>query len=95
MYTRPDCIARTRALPQAPRTTSPDFRSFWESNECRTAGIAAGIHTGSLDYTKRYLEQGFNLVTLGTDSAFMARLAAKELADAKETKEARREQTGY
>jgi 4-hydroxy-2-oxoheptanedioate aldolase len=62
---------------------------------CRNAGIAAGIHTGSLEYTQRYLEQGFNLITLGTDSAFMARLAAKELAEAKKTRESTREQTGY
>lgn len=62
---------------------------------CRRAGIAAGIHTNSLDYTKRYLEQGFNIVTLGADGGFMSRMAAKELAEAKQTKEAAREQSGY
>ncbi len=62
---------------------------------CRNAGIAAGIHTGSLEYTQRYLEQGFNLVTLGGDSAFMARLAGQELAQAKKTQESQREQSGY
>lgn len=62
---------------------------------CRRAGIGAGIHTGSLDYTQRYLEQGFNMVTLGTDGAFMARLAAQELAAAKKTKQEAREQSGY
>jgi 4-hydroxy-2-oxoheptanedioate aldolase len=62
---------------------------------CRSAGIGAGIHTGSLAYTKRYLEQGFNMITLGTDSAFMARLASKELAEAKQTREVTREQSGY
>ncbi|MFT5562105.1 MAG: 4-hydroxy-2-oxoheptanedioate aldolase [Candidatus Azotimanducaceae bacterium] len=50
---------------------------------CKKAGIAAGIHTGSLDYSKRYLEMGFNLVTLGTDSAFMGRLARQELRAAR------------
>ena len=62
---------------------------------CRSAGIAAGIHTNGLDYTKRYLEQGFNIVTLGADSGFMSRMAAKELAAAKQTKETAREQSGY
>lgn len=62
---------------------------------CRRAGIAAGIHTGSLEYTQRYLEQGFNLITLGTDTAFMARMAVKELSAAKKTRETSREQTGY
>ncbi len=49
----------------------------------KKAGIGAGIHTGSLDYTKRYLEMGFNMVTLGTDSAFMGRLARQELKQAR------------
>ena len=62
---------------------------------CRRAGIAAGIHTGSLDYTKRYLKQGFNLITLGTDGAFMARLAAQELSEAKQARQETKEQTGY
>ena len=46
-------------------------------------GIAAGIHTGSLEYTKRYLAQGFHMVTLGADSGFMARLARMELKEAR------------
>ncbi|MEC9251452.1 MAG: aldolase/citrate lyase family protein [Pseudomonadota bacterium] len=62
---------------------------------CKKHGIAIGIHTGSLAYTQRYLEQGFNFVTLGTDSAFMGRMAVSELAQAKKTKEAEREKTGY
>ena len=51
---------------------------------CRQHGTAAGIHTGSLSQTQFHLAQGFNFVTLGTDSAFMARTAALELAQAKE-----------
>ncbi len=62
---------------------------------CRAHGIAAGIHTGSLARTQQYLEQGFNLVTLGTDSAFLARMAATELAAARQTAEQHRENTGY
>jgi len=50
---------------------------------CQKHGVAAGIHTGSLAYTKRYLEQGFQMVTLGQDSAFMARLARQELKEAR------------
>lgn len=46
---------------------------------CRKNGIAAGIHTGSLEYTKRYLDQGFHMVTLGSDNGFMGRLARSEL----------------
>lgn len=62
---------------------------------CRKHGIAAGIHTGSVARTQQYLEQGFNLVTVGTDSGFLARAAASDLAAAKKTAEAQRENTGY
>lgn len=62
---------------------------------CRKNNIAAGIHTGSLQQTQFHLEQGFNFVTLGTDSAFMARTASTELAQAKETAAVERENTGY
>jgi len=40
-------------------------------------------------------EQGFNLVTLGTDGGLLARAAATDLAAARRTAEAAREQTGY
>lgn len=62
---------------------------------CKKHGVAAGIHTSSLKYTQRYLEAGFNFITLGTDSAFMMRMAAKELAAAKGTQAEQREKTGY
>lgn len=50
----------------------------------RRHGIAIGIHTGSLEYTQRYLAQGFHMVTLGSDSGFMVRLARQELKQARE-----------
>ena len=61
----------------------------------RKHGIGVGIHTGSLAYTQKYLKHGFDFVTLGTDSAFLARLASKALAEARETAEEERESTGY
>lgn len=51
----------------------------------RKHGIAAGIHTGSLAYTQKYLAHGFNFVTLGADSAFLARLASQELSKVRKT----------
>ena len=53
--------------------------------ECsRKHNIAAGIQTGSVAYTKRYLDQGFHMVTLGGDSGFMARMARQELKAARQ-----------
>lgn len=62
---------------------------------CRANKIAAGIHTNSLARTQQYLKQGFNLVTLGSDGSFMTRMAASELAEARQTAEQERENTGY
>ncbi|MCB1646150.1 MAG: 2,4-dihydroxyhept-2-ene-1,7-dioic acid aldolase [Pseudomonadales bacterium] len=53
------------------------------AESCRKHGVAVGIHTGSLAFTRRYLEQGFHMVTLGSDSGFMARLARQELNEAR------------
>ena len=47
-------------------------------------GIAAGIQTGSVEFTRRYLEQGFHMVTLGSDRGWMERLARQELKLARE-----------
>ncbi len=57
--------------------------------------IAAGIHTSSLEYAQKYLALGFNFVTLGSESGHMAKNAARELAAARGTAEAKRESTGY
>ena len=62
---------------------------------CRDAGIGIGIHTSSLEYTQKYLELGFNFVTLGSDAGFMARAAVKDLAQARGTVAEQRESTGY
>ena len=49
----------------------------------RRHGIHVGMHTGSLEYTKRYLEQGFDMVMLGADISFMNRMASMELQTAR------------
>jgi 4-hydroxy-2-oxoheptanedioate aldolase len=62
---------------------------------CRRAGIATGIHTSSVDYTRRYLAAGFNMVTLGSDAGFMMRAATQDLAQVRETAPREQEKTGY
>lgn len=46
---------------------------------CRGRGLVAGIHTGSSAYTAGIVEAGFNFVTVGSDSRFIATQAAAEL----------------
>jgi len=62
---------------------------------CRANDVAAGIHTSSVEFSQRYLELGFNLVTLGSDARFMAGAAAASLAKVRGTLEREREQSGY
>ena len=62
---------------------------------CKANEVAIGIHTSSLEYAQKYLELGFNFVTLGSESGHMMKNAARELAAARGTQEQQRESTGY
>ena len=62
---------------------------------CRAHGVAAGIHTSSVRFTRRYLELGFNLITLGSDLRFMARAATADLAEVRGAQASEGAQTGY
>ncbi len=97
IYIGPSDLALALGLPPAGDNDDPRHVEVVERilAGCRQHGVAAGIHTSSLEYTQRYLAQGFNLVTLGSDAGFMARLAAQELAAARGTQEEAREKTGY
>ena len=52
---------------------------------CRRHGVAPGAHTGSLEFTQRWLAHGFQMVTLGSDTAFMRARGAEELAVARQS----------
>ena len=51
---------------------------------CKRHGVAPGCHTGSVEYTTKWLDAGFQMVTLGSDGAFMRRQADADLAAARE-----------
>ena len=50
---------------------------------CRKHGVAVGIHTSSQAFTRRYLDMGFNLVTVISDLRAMLRAAGEDLAAAR------------
>jgi len=50
---------------------------------CQRHGVAAGAHTGSLEFTKRWLDHGFQMVMLGADTGFMRARGNEELAAAR------------
>lgn len=39
---------------------------------CRKAGVRAGVHTGGVAYSQQMLALGFDLVTVGSDTRFLA-----------------------
>ncbi|MDP2328912.1 MAG: aldolase/citrate lyase family protein [Dehalococcoidia bacterium] len=50
---------------------------------CRRHGVAPGMHTGSLEFTTKWLKAGFQMVTLGSDMGFMRAKAAADLGAAR------------
>jgi 4-hydroxy-2-oxoheptanedioate aldolase len=50
---------------------------------CRAHDVAPGMHTASLEFTTRFLRQGFQMVTLGSDLGFMRRQATSDLTAAR------------
>ncbi|HEX7035422.1 MAG TPA: aldolase/citrate lyase family protein [Pseudomonadales bacterium] len=85
VYIGPSDLSLALGLPNTGDSDHPEHAAAVTSirEACRRAGIAAGIHTSSLAYTRKYLAEGFNLVNLGSDAGFMLRTAAAELAAAR------------
>ena len=50
---------------------------------CKRHGVASGAHTGSLEYTTKWLDAGFQMVNLGSDIGFMRASASMELSAAR------------
>ncbi len=50
---------------------------------CKRHGVAPGMHTGSLEFTTKWLKAGFQMVTLGSDTGFMRAKAGADLAAAR------------
>ena len=46
---------------------------------CRRHGVVAGIHNATASYALRMIEEGYQFVTLASDSRFLAMKAAEEL----------------
>jgi 4-hydroxy-2-oxoheptanedioate aldolase len=50
----------------------------------RKHNVAPGIHTGSVEFSARWLTMGFQMVTLGGDRGFLAQRVASDLRDVRE-----------
>jgi 4-hydroxy-2-oxoheptanedioate aldolase len=54
---------------------------------CEAHGIVAGVHAGSGDQARRYVEMGYRMVTIGSDLAMMRTAARTQLRDARQRPE--------
>jgi len=97
VYIGPSDLALAIGLPPRGDTDDPKHMATVKKifDACKAHGVAAGIHTSSLEYAQKRLSAGFDFVTLGTDSGFMLRAAGEELAAARGTQAEEREKTGY
>ncbi|MFU8816449.1 MAG: HpcH/HpaI aldolase family protein [Pseudomonadales bacterium] len=97
VYIGPSDLALALGLPAVGDTEHPTHAAAVTRilEACKRAGVAAGIHTSSVEYTRKYLAAGFNLVTLGSDAGFMMRAAATDLAAVRDSGAGEREKTGY
>ena len=97
VYIGPADLGLALGLPPIGDTREPVHRAVVERilATCRAHGVAAGIHTSSLEYTQEYLRLGFHFVTLGSEAGFMSQAAASALSKARGTQQEVRENTGY
>ena len=97
VYIGPSDLALALGLPPTGDNDEPEHVATVQRilDACGRHGVAAGIHTSSLAFTERYLEAGFNFVTLGSDAGWLARAAAQDLSAARGSVLAEREKTGY
>ena len=80
IYIGPSDLAFALGLP--PGTAEPEHEKAIKKilSTAEKKGVTAGIHTSSASQSQRYLEMGFNMVTLGTDRHFMDRMAKSDLS---------------
>ena len=86
IYIGPSDLALAIGLPAIGDNDNPEHQAVVEKIRVatRNAGIAIGIHTSSAQFCKKYLDQGFQFVNLGTDFGFLARAAREDLKFVKE-----------
>ena len=86
VYIGPADLALALGLPPLGDNNIPEHAEMVKHiySSCRKHNLAVGIHTSSEAFFCKYLKQGFQFVTLGTDSGFMGQAANKALKSARE-----------
>ena len=65
------------ALGEEPGFDKPENTKVYQEilrilDSAKKRNLFAGIHNGSVDYAKKMISKGFNLVTIGSDQRFMS-----------------------
>ncbi|MGI9325690.1 MAG: HpcH/HpaI aldolase family protein [Pseudomonadales bacterium] len=97
IYIGPSDLALALGLPAQGDTDAAEHAAAVQRilQACRDNQIAAGIHTSSLAYAKRYWDLGFNFINVSSDVGFMTRAALEDLRAVKQSESQAPESTGY
>ena len=97
VYIGPGDLAYALGLPPVGDTDDPLHVSTVERivAACKRQKVPVGIHTGSVEFTRKRLAMGFEFVTLGSDAGMLMQAAASGLAAVRESAVEDREKTGY
>jgi 4-hydroxy-2-oxoheptanedioate aldolase len=86
IYVGPSDLSYALGMP--PRMDNPDPVHVETVHRildtCKKHNVAAGIHTGGVEFSARWLERGFQMVTLTSDANCLTRMASLMLADVRQ-----------
>jgi 4-hydroxy-2-oxoheptanedioate aldolase len=97
VYIGPNDLALSLGLPARGDTEEPLHMKTVETilAACKKHKVPIGIHTSSLEWSRRRLEAGFDFVTIGSDAGFVMAGAAGALTQMRGVKAKQAEPTGY
>lgn len=85
IYVGPSDLALALGLPPRPKEPIAEHETEIQRilDACTDRGVVAGIHCPNGTVARRRLEQGFRMVTVGNDIAFLANALRHELGEAR------------
>jgi 4-hydroxy-2-oxoheptanedioate aldolase len=97
VYIGPNDLALSLGLPPRGDTDEPLHLKTVQTilDTCKRRRVPVGIHTSSLEWSRRRLEAGFDFVTIGSDAGFVMQGAAAALSAMRGVKAKQHEPTGY
>jgi 4-hydroxy-2-oxoheptanedioate aldolase len=97
VYIGPNDLALSLGMPARGDTEEPLHMQTVGTilNTCKRHKVPVGIHTSSLEWSRRRLEAGFDFVTIGSDAGFVMAGAAGALTAMRGVKQKEAEPTGY